>query len=51
MPETLTPGQIAHDAYACDCGCWRDLDGTQQQRWEAAAQAVLASEKKEEDKV
>ena len=42
MPNTPTPGQVAYEAYQCDCGCWQDLEPEAQQRWESVAQAVLA---------
>jgi len=42
VSDARTPGQIAYEAYHCECGCWRDLEGVEQQRWEAAAQAVRA---------
>jgi hypothetical protein len=46
MPDTRTPGQVAYDAYASLPGArraepWTDLPSWEQQRWEAAAQAVL----------
>jgi hypothetical protein len=40
MTTTPSLGQVAYEAYRCDCGCWRDLDDEERQRWEAAAQAV-----------
>jgi hypothetical protein len=48
MPETPTPGQVAYEAYWGERHyptrrCWQDVRPVEQQRWEAAAQAVLAS--------
>lgn len=48
MSDAPTPGQINYETYQCDCGCWRDLEDVVQQRWEAAAQAVLALAQEEE---
>lgn len=49
MPDTPTPGAIAYAAYVAaypdvdwDPCTWRELVRTEQQRWEAAAQAVRA---------
>jgi hypothetical protein len=47
MNQSPTPGQIAYEAYcalpgARYCDPWAELSGWAQQRWEAAAQAVLA---------
>lgn len=58
MPEThptpgqmadKTPGQRNYEAYHCACGCWRDLEPEEQQRWETAAAAVLAMAKEPPD--
>lgn len=50
MPDTPTPGEIAYAAYvatgrypAREYPPWRDLVPRDQQRWEAAAEAVLTA--------
>ena len=47
LPKAPTPGQLAYTAYAALPGArraepWTDLPSWERQRWEAAAQAVLA---------
>jgi hypothetical protein len=46
-PPPPTPGQVAYEAYwgaryYPTRRCWQDLRPAEQQRWEAAAAAVLA---------